>query len=204
MKNLIAGYHRFHNEVREAKSELLSRLASGQSPETLFITCSDSRVVPALLTQSEPGDLFVIRNAGNLVPPYGAIAGGEQATIEYAVAVLGVKNVVVCGHSDCGAMKGLLAPESLKELPDVAQWLQLARPALLAAHAEEAPPDQRLNKAIEFNALQQLQNLRTHPAVARAVAQGALTLHAWVFDIGSGAVRNCDHGSQRFVDLASA
>ena len=204
MKDLIAGYRRFRDHIQGTKSELFGELSTQQSPETLFITCSDSRIVPAVLTQSEPGDLFVIRNAGNLVPGYGVAGGGEQAAIEFAVAVLGVKDIVVCGHSDCGAMKGLLAPDSLENLPSVAQWVQHARPARLAAQAScnGGTTRELLDRTIEINALQQLQNLRTHPSVAHALSQGALSLHAWIYDIGTGTVRTYDHREERFTDLS--
>ena len=110
MQKLIHGLHHFQTALFGSQRELFERLAEGQSPEVLFITCSDSRINPNLLTQTEPGELFILRNAGNIVPPYGAVQGGEAATIEFAVAGLGVKDIIVCGHSHCGAMKGLLEP----------------------------------------------------------------------------------------------
>src|SRR5437763_2332951 len=119
MQKLIQGIHRFQQESFRPLQSLFEQLSKGQSPETLFITCSDSRIDPNLLTRSEPGDLFIVRNAGNIVPPHGAAAGGEAASVEFAVAAFGVKDVVVCGHSDCGAMKALLRPEAVAGLPAV-------------------------------------------------------------------------------------
>src|SRR5262245_7184396 len=123
MQKLVQGIHKFQTNYFSSQQELFQRLAKGQSPETLFITCSDSRISPTLLTQTGPGDLFVLRNAGNIVPPYRASNGGEGATIEYAIHALGVKDIVVCGHSHCGAMKGLLHPEDLGDMPTVRDWL---------------------------------------------------------------------------------
>ena len=127
MQKLVAGIHHFQKAVFGSEPEFYARLAEGQTPETLFITCSDSRINPNLITQTRPGELFILRNAGNIVPPYGAANGGEGATIEYAVAALGVKDIIICGHSHCGAMKGLLEPDGLSELPAVRSWLSGGR-----------------------------------------------------------------------------
>jgi carbonic anhydrase len=204
---LVRGTRRFRRDVFPAKQTLFGKLADGQAPLVLFVTCSDSRVVPHLVTGSEPGDLFVIRNAGNLIPPFDAAPGGEQATVEFAVSVLGVRHIVVCGHSDCGAMKGVLAPDSLTRVPSVARWLELARPAgqvVDATGGSDLDPSERLARTIEVNALRQLDNLRTHPSVAAALAQGKLTLHAWIYHIGTGAVTCYDDERGRYVDLDEA
>lgn len=117
MQKLIEGLHQFQNSVFGTQRELFERLAHGQTPETLFITCSDSRINPNLLTQTEPGELFILRNAGNIVPPYSTSQGGEAATIEFAVAGLNVRDIIICGHSHCGAMKGLLDPPPIVTSP---------------------------------------------------------------------------------------
>jgi carbonic anhydrase len=124
MQKLIQGIHRFQQENFRPLQGLFEQLSKGQNPETLFITCSDSRIDPNLLTRSQPGDLFILRNAGNIVPPHGAGSGGEAATIEFAVAALGVKDIVICGHSHCGAMRGLLQPEQVASLPAVTPRLK--------------------------------------------------------------------------------
>src|SRR5947208_16582436 len=126
MQKLVEGIHHFQANIFRSQRELFERLAHGQQPDALFITCSDSRINPNLITHTEPGDLFILRNAGNIIPPYGAANGGEGATIEYAVAGLGVQDIIICGHSHCGAMKGLLAPEGLQDLPVFAAWLSHA------------------------------------------------------------------------------
>ena len=137
MEKLISGIARFRNSSFEERKKLFSELATGQSPEVLFITCSDSRIDPNLVTQTEPGDLFIIRNAGNIVPPHMRTAGGVTASIEFAVAALGVTHIVVCGHSDCGAMKGALNPGALTDLPHVQDWLEHSRGAVEAVRASE-------------------------------------------------------------------
>jgi len=182
--------HPIHDGVRAFQTERLPALrdhfkglASGQSPHTLFITCSDSRIDPALITSAQPGQIFVSRNAGNLAPPYGEDVGTASA-IEYAVAALKVEQIVVCGHSGCGAMGGLLAPESLEALPQVAAWVRHAE-ATRAAVAGEAHP---LPAAVRHNAATQLENLRTHPTVAAALEAGTLRLEAWVYDIPTGEI----------------
>src|SRR5688572_30910631 len=126
MQKLILGLHHFQTDVFSHRREIFERLTAGQRPEALFITCSDSRINPNQLTQTGPGELFILRNAGNIVPPYGAVHGGEAATIEYAICVLKVRDIVVCGHSHCGAMSGLLDPDSIENLCSVKSWLNHA------------------------------------------------------------------------------
>lgn len=204
MNELIEGVRRFQREVYPKHESLFEALAKGQQPSTLLITCSDSRIAPHLITHAAPGELFVIRNAGNLIPAYGAGASGEEATLEYAVSALGVADIIVCGHSGCGAMGGLLAPESLAGLPSVARWLEHARAtreALNARHPELSDPEARLSLAVEINVLRQLDNLRTHPCVAAALTAGRIALHGWVYDIGSGRVRAYEPKAAAFVDL---
>lgn len=207
MQKLLDGLRQFMSTVQEDERELFSRLSHGQNPEVMFITCSDSRISPHLMTQAKPGDLFVLRNAGNIVPPYGAVDGGEAATLEYAISVLGVRHVVVCGHSDCGAMKGLLAPESCSHLPLVRRWLGYAEPArriVLQRRDGEGAPEQRLDVLIEVNVLAQLANLRTHPAVAAHLVTGELELHGWTYDIASGRVSAFDSQAGVFVNVLEA
>ncbi len=203
MEKLVQGIHHFQNNIFRSQRELFQRLSKGQSPETLFITCSDSRINPNLLTQTEPGDLFILRNAGNLVPPYGAVFGGEAATIEYAVAALDVKDIIVCGHSLCGAMSGLLAPESLEELPSMADWLRHAEATrrIIKQNYSHLEGQHLLTAAVEENVLVQLENLRTHPAVAAALSQNHLTLHGWVYEIETGQVFAFDPQADQFLPL---
>lgn len=203
MKKLVTGYQQFREQSFEEHRELFARLGSGQSPQALFITCSDSRINPNLLTQTEPGDLFILRNAGNIVPPHGAGPNGEAATIEYAIEVLGVKDVVVCGHSHCGAMKALLTPGSADTLPSVRDWLALAEPTrrVIERCYRDSDPESRVNLAIQENVLQQVVNLRTHPCVASHLASGDLRLHAWVYKLTSGDIFAYDSSAGEFRPL---
>jgi carbonic anhydrase len=206
VQELVAGVHRFKHEVFQQQQELFHRLASGQEPQTLFITCSDSRIDPNLITHTDPGDLFVLRNAGNLIPSFGSSGGGEVATIEFAVTGLAVRDIVVCGHSHCGAMKGLLHPEYLVEMPAVGEWLRHAEATrrIIRSKYAQLQGEPLLDAAIEENVLMQIENLQTHPAVAVALAEQKLTLHAWVYEIQSGEVFCYDDQSGQFVPLGAA
>ncbi|MFH7594533.1 carbonic anhydrase [Streptomyces racemochromogenes] len=183
MQDLIEGVARFRRNVFPAKAELFARLATQHSPHALFIGCSDARVVPELITGTEPGDLFVVRTAGNLVPAYAPGADGVAASIEYAVAALGVRDIVVCGHSACGAMTALAQGHDLSGAPAVADWLRLADASVArTATGGDVPA------LVRQNVRAQLANLATHPSVARALAEDRLTLHGWVYDIPTGRV----------------
>lgn len=204
MQKLIQGIHQFQREHFRELRDLFKELAHGQAPETLFVTCSDSRIDPGLLTQSRPGDLFILRNAGNIVPPHGAAPGGEAATVEFAVAALGVKDIIVCGHSGCGAMKGLLDPSAVAELPAVAKWLEHAEATrrIVAENYAGLSDDARLSAAVEENVLVQLENLRTLPSVAARFRHGDLHLHGWVYKIETGEVFAYDPSQGQYVPLA--
>jgi carbonic anhydrase len=194
----------FRGQVFPAQSALYERLAShGQSPKALMISCADSRVVPELITQAAPGDLFVCRNAGNIVPPFSQANGGVSSAVEYAVMALGVRDIVVCGHSDCGAMKAFSHPEALAKMPNVAAWLRHAQ----AAHSVVCSCYQHLDdhgrtRALSLeNVVVQINHLRTHPSVASGLAKGELTLHGWFFEIETGQIQayNGDTGQFEHV-----
>jgi carbonic anhydrase len=204
MQKLIQGIHRFHQEDFTPLQGLFEKLSQGQSPETLFITCSDSRIDPNLLTRSKPGDLFILRNAGNIVPPHGAASGGEAATIEFAVAALGVKDIIICGHSHCGAMKGLLQPETVAGLPAVSSWLSHAEMTrrIVRDNYNHLEGDRLVTATVEENVLVQLENLRTLPAVGSRLVRGDLHLHGWVYKIETGDVFGYDLASGQFVPVA--
>jgi carbonic anhydrase len=164
------------------------KLAEGQYPEALFITCSDSRVIPALITGARPGEIFELRNAGNIVPPYGRPgACGEAATIEYALEVLGVQDIVVCGHSHCGAMGALKSGDDLSALPGVDAWLRIARPEL-ASVLQTAPDDPSLPEVAQGNVVNQLAALRSYPVVRQRLDSGRLRLHGWYYEVDTGFV----------------
>ncbi len=205
IQKLVEGVHHFQSRVFQAQKVLFERLAEGQNPETLFITCSDSRIDPNLITHTEPGDLFVARNAGNLVPAYGTTTGGELATVEFALTGLGVKHIVICGHTHCGAVKGLLKPELLMEMPSMADWLRHAESArrIVKAMYPHLSGEALQQVATEENVLTQLENLQTHPAVAVALAQGKLNLHGWVYDIEEGEIYAYDPNLCQFKSLGA-
>ncbi len=204
MQRLVEGIHQFQETDFRPLQGLFEQLAKGQNPETLFITCSDSRIDPNLLTRSKPGDLFILRNAGNIVPPHGAANGGEAATIEFAVAGLGVKEVIICGHSHCGAMKGLLQPEQVASLPAVSAWLSHAETTrrIVKDNYRHLDGDRLVTATVEENVLVQLENLRTLPAVASRLVRGDLHLHGWVYKIETGQVFAYDRESGQFLPIA--
>jgi len=204
MQRLIQGIHRFQEEDFLPLQGLFEQLAKGQHPETLFITCSDSRIDPNLLTRSKPGDLFILRNAGNIVPPHGVANGGEAATIEFAVAALGVKDIIICCHSHCGAIQGLLQPEMVASLPALSSWLSHAERArrIVRDNYGHLDGDRLVTATVEENVLVQLENLRTLPAVASRLVRSDLHLHGWVYKIETGEVFAYDLASGQFVPLA--
>ncbi len=193
MQQLIEGIHRFQNEVFGGYQELFQHLSTeGQNPHTLFITCSDSRVLAELITHSKPGDLFVVKNVGNIVPPAGVegATNSTAAAVEYAVTALNVEDIVVCGHSQCGAMRALLGPrEEMDSMPHLAEWLEIAAPVreVIARHYGHLPgEEERVNAAAQENCLHALEGLQSYPAVRERLAAGTLRLHAWFYKIATG------------------
>ena len=187
MKALLDRARTFRTRV-DFDSVTYRKLAEGQYPEALFITCSDSRVIPAMITGARPGEIFELRNAGNIVPPYGRPgACGEAATIEYALEVLGVQDIVVCGHSHCGAMGALKSGDDLSSLPGVDAWLRLARPELTSV-LETAPDDPSLPEVSQGNVVNQLAALRSYPVERQRLDSGRLRLHGWYYEVDTGFV----------------
>jgi len=203
MRKLVQGIHNFQTNVFAKQRDLFQRLATtGQTPETLFITCSDSRVVPNLITSSDPGELFIVRNIGNCVAPNN-LPGATSAAIEYAVQVLKVQDIIVCGHTQCGAMQAVLDPASMDELPYVRRWLQATdrvRDIIETRYAHLDAPG-KLSAAVLENVLVQLENLRAFPFVADRLEKGTLTLAGWVFDIATGKVHHYDPVADEFLAL---
>ena len=169
----------------------------------MFIACADSRIVPELITQSSPGDLFVTRNVGNVVPPYGQMNGGVSTAIEYAVLALGVQHIIICGHSDCGAMRAVLNPASLKKMPTVKAWLHHVEVAktMVQDNCNCATEAESMHVLTEENVIAQLQHLRTHPSVASRMANGHLFIHGWVYDIETSAIKAYDADKGCFLPL---
>ncbi|GBQ24858.1 carbonic anhydrase [Acetobacter estunensis NRIC 0472] len=203
---LLRGVEHFNTHIFPEKQELFRELAKGQAPSTLFIACADSRVSPGLITQTDPGNLFILRNIGNIVPAYGEMLGGVSSAIEYAVAGLGVSNIIVCGHSNCGAMTALLDPDpsKLAKMPTVQSWLRNAEAAraVTLAGSDAGPPTVR--NLAEQNVLLQISHLRTHPSVAAALARNELTLQGWFYDIGTGEVLVLDEQARKTISIEDA
>lgn len=207
MQKLIQGIHKFQNEVFDSQVELFKKLEKGQNPQVLFITCSDSRINPNLITQTDPGDLFIIRNAGNIIPTYGhATSSGETATIEFALDGLGVKDIIVCGHSHCGAMKGLLRPSIVENLPAMKNWLTNAETTkrIVFDHYKHLEGDELLMATIEENVLMQLEHLKSHPAVATRLAKKEIRLHGWVYKFETGMIFKYEEASGQFVPMVQS
>jgi carbonic anhydrase len=206
LERLKQGIRRFQSEVHAESAEEYRRLGSTpQQPHTLVIACADSRVDVENLVSAGPGEVFIARNIGNMVPAYGEMLGGVSAVIEYAVMALKVEHVAVCGHSDCGAMKALLNPASTASMPTVTSWLTNGQAALrvadsLANNAENA--ENYIRRLTEENVLMQLAHLRTHPSVAGALARSELTLSGWVYEISTGHVRIVEDGQRTFTEVA--
>jgi len=203
LQKLIEGHQRFLAEAFPQRRDQFHLLAEGQQPETLFVTCADSRIVPDLILQTQPGDLFLCRNAGNVIPRAGEPAGGVSATVEYAVEVLRVRQLIICGHSDCGVIRALMAPHALDGLSSVQDWLQHVEPAWqyldeVEHHAGELTRHTALTHA---NVLVQLDNLKTHGYIQRATAEGRLQIHGWYYDILSGTIECYDEAARKFVPL---
>jgi carbonic anhydrase len=195
VEKLLDGISKFQTEVYPDHQDLFESLAAGQRPEALFVTCSDSRIDPCLLTQTKPGELFICRVIGNIVPPFPDAIGGVSATIEYAVGVLRVPEVIVCGHTDCGVMRGALQPQNFRNYPNVERWLGYAN----VYHREAAPSPELLLELSENNVVAQLRNLRTHPSVAARLKDGDLALHGWIYHIVSGSVTVYDEELKKFL-----
>ncbi|SCY73291.1 carbonic anhydrase [Rhizobium sp. NFACC06-2] len=205
MANLSKGISHFRGSVFPEHSALYRKLArEGQQPQALMISCADSRVMPETITQSGPGELFVCRNAGNIVPPFQTANGGVSSAIEYAVVALGISDVIVCGHSDCGAMKGLCHPELLGPMPNVAAWLKHSHAAysiVCEAYPTNLGEKDRIRAVAMENVVVQLDHLRTHPSVAAKLATNEVSLHGWFFDIETGSVLVYDGAASRFTEI---
>ncbi|MEW5745212.1 MAG: carbonic anhydrase [Nitrospirota bacterium] len=208
MDKLYKGIHTFQRSYFKREEDFFRRLSAAQTPEVLFITCADSRVDPNLVTQSRPGELFIVRNVGNIIPPYDAIKDKNSvaAALEFAVLVLKVKDIIVCGHSNCGAMQALYSDEdAFRRTPHLGEWLDLARPVRRIverfypqAHTSSAV---RLRITEEENILLQLKNIQSYPFVSRALEEGSLHLHGWYYDIGMGSICSYNPSTDRFEGI---
>ena len=201
MEKIVNGYLRFKESGFKERKDLFAKLSNSQSPEVLFITCSDSRIDPNLITQTEPGDLFVIRNAGNIVPPHTKESDGVAASIEFAVVALGVKHIVVCGHSNCGAMKGALNSKGLTALPKVKSWLNYCSEAVSVIQSRERNfKSDELNSVTKENVLLQIRRLEQYPEISKRLTTGDIEIHGWVYDIGDGTIKCFNQEKHEFTN----
>ena len=202
MQKIVKGYLEFKESGFEKRKDLFAKLSNSQNPEVLFITCSDSRIDPNLITQTEPGDLFVIRNAGNIVPPYTLESDGIVASIEFALVALGVKHIIVCGHSNCGAMKGALNISGLTALPKVKGWLNYCSEAVTLVKSRESDlKSDKLNSVTQENVLLQIRRLEQYPEISKRLTTGDIEIHGWVYEIADGTIKCFNSEKQSFIDL---
>lgn len=202
MKKLIQGHQQFRQSYVPTHLDQLEELSHGQKPRVLFITCSDSRIDPNLITQADIGDLFIIRNAGNIIPPYGAANGGEGAAVEYAINALDIQQIIVCGHSHCGAMKGLLQLGKLEEeMPLVYSWLKHSEATrrLVKESYSQYSGEELLEITIAENVLTQIDNLKTYPIVHSRLYQRKLEIFAWIYHLETGEVLAFDPSTHAYV-----
>jgi carbonic anhydrase len=206
VQKLEEGIHNFQANYFVSNKKLFERLSDGQRPDTLFITCCDSRVVPHLITDAAPGELFIVRNVGNIVPSVDrGVVGGVSAAIEYAVEVLEVSSIIVCGHTNCGAIDAILHPERVAHLRFVSRWVAESSriPELIFNRYGQLDPEARMIAAVEENVLIQLENLRTFDFIVRRLDAGTLTMNGWVFKISTGDVFDYDPVAGQFFALGS-
>ena len=209
MQQLVQGIHHFQKIGFREREELFARLKDAQEPEACMITCADSRIVPNLITNSDPGDLFIVRNVGNIIPCYGTSNNGELAAVEYAVVELGIQDVIVCGHTACGAMQALIASRAAagpSRTPSVLHWLRHADATLeiVREHYGHLQGAALANAAAEENVLVQLEHLRTLPVIASRISSGRVRLHAWMYKIESGEVFYYESEEGQFVKFGDA
>jgi len=205
LARITRGVSKFQSEVYPAQRAMFERLQMGQEPLAMFITCADSRVNPNLVTQTDPGEIFIERNPGNMVPPYVEFVGGVTAGVEYAMLVLKVPVIIVCGHTDCGVMKALLNPQQVDGMPGVQHWMSHgieARNRTLK-QASAAPEGERLRHMTEFNVLAQIEHLKTHPSVRARLLREEIEVRGWVYDIGDGSVRQYNPAADKFESLGA-
>jgi carbonic anhydrase len=208
MQQLVKGVHHFQKIGFREREELFSRLQHGQTPEACLITCADSRIVPNLITNTEPGELFIVRNVGNLIPCHGTSNNGELAAIEYAIVELSIQDLIVCGHTGCGAMQALVSTPltpTISRTPLVSQWLRHADATLeiIREHYQHLEGQALVNAAAEENVLVQLEHLRTLPAVASRISSGRVRLHGWMYKIDSGEVFYYESEVGQFVKFGA-
>lgn len=202
MNKIINGVKNFKKNIFPRRKKFYKDLMKGQQPEVLFITCSDSRIDPNLITQTDPGEMFVVRNAGNIVPPENENDYGMTASIEFALDSLGVKNIVICGHTGCGAVKGATDLTALTNLPNVKKWVEkIALEGDIGTSKGFIDEERKINEATKENVLLQIKNLKTHKFVRKKFDTGGLTIYGWIYDIEFGTIEVFDEKTNEFVEI---
>ncbi|MBM4135520.1 MAG: carbonic anhydrase [Nitrospira sp.] len=207
MEKLLKGIHIFQESYFKKEEDFFRRLSEKQTPEVLFITCSDSRVDPNLVTQSKPGELFIVRNVGNIIPPYDAIKDKNSvaAAIEFAVLGLKVSDIIICGHSNCGAIHALIDKKEFKNMPHLRNWLKIVSPVkdIVKVFYGDLKGEHHKRITEKENVLIQLRNIQTYPFVSRSLRKGSLYLHGWYYDIGTGDVYSYSPNTHMFEKVIS-
>lgn len=205
LARIAQGVTKFRTEVYPAQRAMFERLRARQDPLSLFLTCADSRVNPNLVTQTDPGEIFIERNPGNMVPPYVEFVGGVTAGVEYAMLVLKVPLIIICGHTDCGVMKALLEPGSVRNMPGVQTWMAHGAAACerMTKELPFASREEQLQRLTQYNVLQQIEHLMTHPSVRKRFKYGEIEIRGWVYDIGTGAIREFKPASGQFEPIGT-
>lgn len=204
MKKLIKGLHKFQKEVFPIQKNFFQNLAKGQNPEILFITCSDSRINPHLVTSADPGELFILRNAGNIIPPYNSNATGEAATIEFAVGQLKVKDIIICGHSYCGAIETTFNLDKISNQPILKTWLEnniLPTLKLVNQNYQNLDQDSLHDILLQEHVLKQIENLKTYPIINQAIAENKLVLNAWIYKFEEGDIYSYNSQEGQFENI---
>ena len=201
IERLLSGHRQFKVRFADRKDTYQHLADQGQDPDILWISCSDSRVIPEQITSTNPGDLFIIRNVANIVPPAGSEESSVGAVIEYAVEQLDVTDIIVCGHTECGGIGALFNVLDSTREPHISQWISLARPALERVQESGFPQNDRYLETIKANILLQLENLRTYRCVQEAFNSNTLTLHGWLYDLHSGDLHTYNPDSASWAVL---
>ena len=199
--SLISGHASFKDSFDKNQHRWTGLVGEGQRPQVLWIGCSDSRVIPEQITSAEPGDLFVLRNIANVVPPYGTTGDAASAALEYAVLELEVQHIIVCGHSYCGGVRAIMDHGGLRGASHLARWVSWILPAVSQAEALGLPEEERYIETIKANVLLQRGNVEGYPHVSRALKAGQLQVHAWLFDLESGILIAYDDAAGRWMDV---
>ncbi len=203
LAKLVKGVEKFRTQIYPGQRQIFQQLSHGQQPIAMFFTCADSRILPNVLLQTGPGEIFTERTPGNIAPKYSDHIGGVTASVEFAVMALRVPLIVICGHTDCGVIKALLEPEGASGMPALQSWMRHSLPARerLLQENRNLSREEKLRLLTEYNVLTQIENLKTHPAVEARLAAGELALAGWIYDIGNGSVRSARLDSGCFEAL---